>query len=80
MAQVAFKSKFNVTVTHEDRIWIGVCDDLGLVTEANSYEELTSRIWKIAPELYVENGFGDISDQIRITFLQEQESIFRVAL
>ncbi|CAK8737143.1 hypothetical protein SODG_004225 [Sodalis praecaptivus] len=31
---------FVVNVTHDENVWIGVCDKLGLVTEAGSYEEL----------------------------------------
>lgn len=70
---------FIVTVTH-DGVWIAECDDLGLVTEANSYDELTHRVWQVAPELYVENGLGEASDSIRIQFVQEQSSDPRVAL
>lgn len=41
--------KVNVSVT--DGIWTAECDELGLVTEADSYEALTQRALEIAPEL-----------------------------
>ncbi len=70
---------FVVRVIH-DGVWIGECDDLGLVTEANSYDELTNRVWEIAPELYAENGLGNSTDGMRIKFVQEQSSDSRMAL
>ncbi|WP_247602596.1 DUF1902 domain-containing protein [Providencia rettgeri] len=74
-----YSPPFVVRVIH-DGVWIGECDDLGLVTEANSYDELTDRVWEIAPELYAENGLGDSTDGIRIKFIQEQSSESRMAL
>lgn len=74
-----YSPPFVVTVTH-DGMWVAECDDLGLVTEAESYDELTNRVWEIAPELYEDNGLGKASDGIRIQFIQEQSSDPRVAL
>lgn len=51
---------FDVKVRHDhdENLWVAECDALGLVTEAPTYEELTERVWQIAPELYEMNGFG----------------------
>ena len=40
-----------VNVSVLNGIWTAECDELGLVTEADSYEELTQRALEIAPEL-----------------------------
>ncbi|AOM40160.1 DUF1902 domain-containing protein [Xenorhabdus hominickii] len=61
---------FVVNVIHAD-MWIAECDELGLVTEAKTYDELTEKVWEIAPELYEINGLGDHSEVIRIKFVQE---------
>ncbi|WP_256125185.1 DUF1902 domain-containing protein [Photorhabdus luminescens] len=45
------QTSFVVKVTHDD-MWIAECDELGLVTEAKTYDELTERVWEIVPELY----------------------------
>lgn len=57
---VSFSRSFDVNVCHDhdDNVWVAECDALGLVTEAPTYEELTERVWQIAPELYEMNGFG----------------------
>lgn len=70
---------FVVNVIHDD-MWIAECDELGLVTEAKTYDELTEKVWEIAPELYEINGMGDQSEVIRLKFIQEQSSDSRVAL
>jgi len=48
---------FVVEVTHdtESGMWIAQCDDLGVVTEARSYEALVSRLYDIAPQMLAEN-------------------------
>ncbi|KER03391.1 MULTISPECIES: DUF1902 domain-containing protein [Photorhabdus] len=70
---------FVVRVTH-DGVWIAECDELGLVTEAKSYDELTERVWEIAPELYELNRLGNYPDGMRISFVQEQSYDSRIAL
>lgn len=57
-----------VNVTHIDNIWIGENNDLGLVTEAKSYDELTERVWEIAPELAELNNMDIDYQDMRITF------------
>jgi hypothetical protein len=51
---------FTVEVTHDEETgyWIAECDELGVVTEALTYEELTARVWQIAPEMALANGFN----------------------
>ncbi len=74
--------RFNVNVSHDhdENVWVAVCDALGLVTEAPTYEELTGRVWEIAPELYEMNGFGINPSRMRLSFNQEQSWSDRVAL
>lgn len=66
---------FTVNVTQEDRVWTGVCDELGLVTEARTFEQLTNRVRDIAPELCQLNC--DVHpDEMRIDFVHEQKFPF----
>ncbi len=77
-----FSQPFNVEVCHdhEENVWVAQCDDLGLVTEADTYEELTQRVWEVAPELYEMNGFTGNPARIRLSFTQEQSYQDRIAL
>lgn len=79
---VSFSRPFDVKVCHDhdENVWVAECDALGLVTEARTYEELTERVWQIAPELYEINGFGGNIARIRLSFTQEQSYSDRVAL
>lgn len=81
-AVVMFSRPFDVNVCHdhEDNVWVAQCDALGLVTEAATYEELTERVWEIAPELYVMNGLGSNPARISLSFNQEQSYSDRIAL
>ena len=81
-AVVMFSRPFDVNVCHdhEDNVWVTQCDALGLVTEAATYEELTERVWEIAPELYVMNGLGSNPARISLSFNQEQSYSDRIAL
>ncbi|EOL9123208.1 DUF1902 domain-containing protein [Enterobacter ludwigii] len=69
-AVVMFSRLFDVDICHdhEDNIWVAQCDALSLVTEAATYEELTERVWVIAPELYVMNGLGSNPAHISLSF------------
>jgi len=49
---------FIVEVSVHGGIWIGECDALGLVTEAESFEELVNRAMAVTPELAEMNGLG----------------------
>ncbi|HAV1831916.1 TPA: DUF1902 domain-containing protein [Enterobacter hormaechei subsp. steigerwaltii] len=69
LAVVMFSRPFDVDVCHEDKVWVAKCDALGLVTGAATYEELTGRIWEIAPEIYGMNGFKNNPSQIGLSFI-----------
>lgn len=62
-----------VHVSQSEGMWIAECDDIGLVTEAESYNQLTDRVWEIAPELFVENGLSGSADGMQISFFQSHE-------
>ncbi len=55
--------------THSGQ-WSAISDELGLVTEAESYEALTHRAREIAPELYALNGHGSEQDNFSLDFHQ----------
>jgi hypothetical protein len=40
-----------VNVTYSDGFYTAVCDDLHLVAEAETLEELQNQVWELAPEL-----------------------------
>lgn len=62
---------FIVNVSVAEGIWTAECDALGLVTEADSYDELTERAWSIAPELAELNAVDVSADSIRLLFCHE---------
>ncbi|HFT1963394.1 TPA: DUF1902 domain-containing protein [Enterobacter ludwigii] len=80
-AVVMFSRLFDVDVCHDhkDNVWVAQCDALSLVTEAATYEELTGRVWEIAPALYVMNGLGSNPARISLSFNQEQSYSDRIA-
>ena len=63
---------FVIDVSVCDGVWTAECDELGLVTEAASYDELTERAGAIAPELAELNHVALDSDCIRLRFSHEQ--------
>ncbi len=73
---------FIVNVTHdtESGMWVAVCDEIGLVTESETYEGLTERVWEIAPEIAVENGIDVSADTMRISFHQDQTTRDRISV
>jgi hypothetical protein len=77
-----FSSLFKVNVCHdtEENVWVAYCEDLGLSTEADSYEDLTERVWEIAPELYEMNGYKGNLKRLHLSFIQEQNFTDRMAL
>ena len=58
---------FIVKVTVSEGVWTAVCDALGLVTEADSYEQLIERAWEVAPDLIELNAI-DVAGDIRLQF------------
>lgn len=73
---------FTVNVSHdsESGMWVAVCDEIGLATESETYEGLTERVWEIAPEIAIENGFEIDTETLRISFQQIQTARERVSL
>lgn len=72
MADEKHNSPFIVIVSVHDGIWTAECEALGLVTEAESYNELIERTWDIAPELVELNSINVDVDAIRLRFTHEQ--------
>lgn len=68
-----YSPPFIVSVTHLNGMWIAENDDLGLVTEAMSYDGLTERVWEIAPELAELNGLGVDLEEMRISFQHTEQ-------
>jgi hypothetical protein len=58
----------SVTVSEHDGLWIAECDDIGLVTEADSFDELRDRVWEIASKLVELNGLDTPADDLRLHF------------
>lgn len=79
---IPFPKTFTVTVIHdpEDGMWIAECDEIGLVTEAETYESLTWRVWEIAPEVAVANGFNVTIDTLRLNFQHTETASDRISL
>ena len=45
----------DVEVTHGDGMFTAECGALHLVTEANTFEALTERVWQLAPDMIEAN-------------------------
>ena len=60
---------FIVQIIHQGSVWIGICDELGLVSEANNYQQLTTSIHSLAKELYIDNQLGKNSKDLRLSFV-----------
>ncbi|KMW72066.1 hypothetical protein TI10_17370 [Photorhabdus luminescens subsp. luminescens] len=70
------QTNFVVKVTYDD-MWIAECDELGLITEAKTYDKLIERVWEIVPELY-EMNLGSNPEAVKISFVQEQSYDLRM--
>lgn len=79
---IPFPATFTVTVIHdlEDGMWIAICEEIGLATESKTYEGLTQRVWEIAPEVALENGFDVCEGSLRILFQHTETMADRIAL
>ncbi|MFM2397507.1 MAG: hypothetical protein RLZZ144_757 [Pseudomonadota bacterium] len=53
---LAFRKPFDVIITHGEGVYTAECEDLHLVTEAKTFEELTARVWEVAPDVIEANG------------------------
>ena len=67
------RATFTFAVTHdaESGMWVAVCDDLCVATEAPTYEALVERVWLIAPEMAMENGLNIPEAHLRLLFQHE---------
>lgn len=67
------RATFTFTVAHDDKasIWVAVCDELCVATEAPTYEALVERVWLIAPEMAGENGLNIPQANLRLLFQHE---------
>jgi hypothetical protein len=63
-----------VEVMFDEDMWIAVADEIGLVTEAPSYEALVERVRLLAPELIRDNlgGAPDSTHPARLRFLHTE--------
>lgn len=59
---------FQVEVTQDGDLWIAECDALGIVTEAESFEELESNTWGLVPDLVALNQVDINPDDVRLSF------------
>lgn len=62
-------------VIQTDGVWTAVCDELGLVTEADDLKTLEGRVWEIAPELADLNGLDIGPGELRIRFQGAAEDL-----
>jgi len=66
--------EFTVTVIHDPEcdMWVGVCDELPIATESETYEGLIEQAWLIAPEIFVENKHPGRVEDMRLSFVHTQ--------
>lgn len=70
-----------VNVTHGEGMFTAECDALHLVTEAATFEELTAKVWELAPEMIEANDLDIPEDSLRLQFeYAESFSQHRIAL
>ncbi len=60
---------FEVTTLKDGDIWIAICDDIPIATEACTYEALIQRVWAIAPEIAVMNGLRAQESDVHLRFV-----------
>ena len=66
------KATFTFTVTHDGEcgLWVGVCDDLCVATEAPTYGALVERVWQIT----LEHGLNLFEVHLRLLFQPRQSA------
>jgi hypothetical protein len=74
------KKIFQVQVHHDEQaaVWVAVCDDLPVTTEASSYEELITRFDAIAPEIALENGLVRVGETLYTEFVMPHTEMVTV--
>jgi hypothetical protein len=74
VAEVIFDAKCGMWV-------VATCEDLSVTTEAPSYEDLTARVWEIAPEIAEMNGLAfDANTRIQFRHIEDASSRHRAAI
>lgn len=58
----------SVRVTQEDGMYTAECDDLHLVTEATTLDELKDRVWELAPDMIEANDLQIDPESLRLYF------------
>ena len=58
----------DVEVTHGEGMFTAECEALHLVTEADTFEALTERVWKLAPDMIDANELGIDPASLRLNF------------
>jgi len=63
--------EISINIFHypEDDIWLAECDEIGLVTEAKTYDALVARALEIVSELAVENGVIQKNENLTASFV-----------
>ena len=56
----------------EGGVWWCSNDELPVVTEASTFEELVTRVSEIAPEIAAANGLASVGDEIEIHVVAEK--------
>jgi len=64
-----------VTVTHGEGVYTAHCEALHLVTEAETFEALTARVWELVPDMIDANGLDIDPETLRLSFGFEQSAL-----
>jgi hypothetical protein len=61
-----------VTLDPEAKVYVAVCEELGLVAEAENIDSLTGAVESLVPEMMMENGIGKPGEHYCIEFTEHQ--------
>jgi hypothetical protein len=59
---------FNVIVTFNEGYYIADCEEIGLATEAKTFDELVARAREVGPDIAEANGIHITADDLSFTF------------
>jgi len=65
---ISFGKPFTVTISHGEGVYTAECDALHLVTEAETFEALTARVWELAPDMIEANDLSIDPKSLRFNF------------
>lgn len=68
---------YDVTVSYDDEaaVYVAVCDELPLATEAETYEGLVQRVKAIVPEMIELNHPSLSTHRIMLNFTHAEEAV-----